>query len=590
MSGLWDLVGDAFGKLFKIPQTKEKDLVVEDGRTKGLLELYKEALAEKVSFGYPDVWNRFFQYYLGKQWEVGNKDKREDWQAQNIVNIAFKEIDNIIAYIIDNKPEPFIIGNNEASYDIATYLNRNLIGIWENNSYTKKILPLVSQSGLIFGTATNKIGFVKKEGVKIVNKDIFNIFPSPKSTDFNDCQYCIDLINQDWKILARDFPEKIEQIFKYGFCIDREVTPQRNITSQRSEFETFITSYPDGTGSRTFTVDLMQPNTFMMGKSRIVSRGEFYVKDFHNKWKLYILAGGTVIDEKDWVYDFLPYSKFCYIPVTGNFWGNGGVQQIELLQKSLNKRHSQMSDMLATLQRIIIFDKNKISTNDLRPDAPGIMLPVDLESGESIANTLSVHNPQQIPPELITLQQIDSRNIQEILGSYNIATSDKMGKNPEAASALAERQELATARMRMRSGFLQDLIIDLSIKATLISLYNINQPEIENLVDKDLRDNISDGIKDKSKERTFVINGRQHTIKTALELPDDFNITIGCSPASPFSKSALFYQLLMLSKVRPDIITKDIFVDTLRKIDYPHSVQMTGMSNHKGKVKLEDLI
>jgi hypothetical protein len=424
-------------------------------------------------------WERYYNFYKNKQWP----QFRRSWQACLTINMTKATIEAIVATMTDNKPKINLLPSDQSQEIYVDTLNALIDTIWRR----REVLFYVQEAlrhALIFG-----VGFMKvfwdpelESGAGDVAVSVpspWSIWIEPYAKSFKDSSFVIqgDWVSIDY--IRRVYPENA----KY-------VRPGMGAPQKRGRRKTSAISFADEptvvspvAGQSQFVADAFSPP----GK-----QDNFLDKDFESQ-QVFLTECWFLDDEEKDVIEDLPAEH----PVTGEvfevkqvitqrkypygrvvtkvgkiilrdiaapykseewpfvlfkdnsdpdefFYGMGEVEDLEDIQKELNKRRSQLADHFNLMGNAIwIVDDTCQVEPDKLTNRPGSIV-TKRAGGECRREA-----PPPPPPMLIQSIDMVMRDFQNIPG-----VSDVLGgmvpRGIRSGAGLSEAQDISATRVRLK--------------------------------------------------------------------------------------------------------------------------------------------
>lgn len=306
-------------------------------------------------------------YYDGKQWTRWDGGRLhdvfvDDWQEQVVDNRIRPCIRKEVARMTKNKVRwvPVPRSSNDQDVEAAKYADAALDDAWKRHDCQRKLRRALLWSR-ICGAGFWKVWWDRNAGEKL------DILVQPGTTKTIRDNYNAPIT--DPGALPQDTPYEVRSVSKGEICVEL-----------RSFFQVYVDAHADESGlesaewvgeesvySRSWMrdhfpewVEQVQydsdpkdsilagriPVPGFPGSSQVNQQGkgvklrEIWTRDYHCIW---IPGGKKLLEEKN-PYPWLPYVMFAGIPVPGQFWPVGLVNDLRPRQADLNKRLSQIAD------------------------------------------------------------------------------------------------------------------------------------------------------------------------------------------------------------------------------------------------------
>lgn len=387
-------------------------------RSQAEQENYESSKVEKImtKFSYAktarteltEKWKRFVLLYRGEHWAKTNTE----WRSKTVENMCFSIIEAQIPLMTDKAPEINILPQTEEDIDIAEQLNQVIKYVWNSDKMQEK-LPEIIRDQLMIGTGIAKIFWDddKLNGlgdISVEKVDPFTFYNDPNATDQDNMEWCIHV--------RRMSPRKVKKYFGKDVPSDSDY--------QREE---------DGR-------EIDGRNNYTQDECTVI---DYWYLDEEDNVNLITCSNGVLLEEKQSPYDLksFPFVFFYDHKMNGQFWGFGELDNLEPLQKELNKiRQVVVDNLIATNNSILLVDKTAgVDTKRIRNE-PGLV--IEKNPGGDIR-----HLEQPSLPSYITNQiEITKNSIQEITGIHDVSKGIASGQT--AASAIQLLTENSQTRIR----------------------------------------------------------------------------------------------------------------------------------------------
>ena len=153
-----------------------------------------------------------------------------------------------------------------------------------------------------------------------------------------------------------------------------------------------------------------------------------------------------------------PFFSFSSYERPGTFWGIGDIENLISLQKEYNKRKQQVIEAFALTAngRMLLPIECDVDPDSITNE-PGEIIPYIATSGYQP----SLMFPIQIPNAFFKHQEEIKKDIESVAGIYDV-TQGRTPKGIQAASAIANLQEAAQSRIRLKARHLDESIRQLA--------------------------------------------------------------------------------------------------------------------------------
>lgn len=487
--GIMDTITGLFkGKennTYEFPGSQGKD---KDELRKSVLEMYREARQHRKKT--EKEWDKYYKFYRGDQWE----QKPPAHRSHIVLNFIFGIIESEIPIITDNRPDADVRPVGKPDKEIAQILKANMERIWDENRMEKK-KPRFVRDGCIYGDGWLKGYFDPelKEGLGDIAIDVcdpYSVYLDPFATGPEDCQYLLHVVKKPLSWVKAHYPSVMDG--PEGLETTTDTGNRRQGRDSSGEGSEQIT---DSTGALTQYVKKSGYNSKIY-EGKAVEVIEAWIKDYtvedfeaptdqtdengqpvmetqqrykYPKGRLVILAGGKVVDDKDF-----PYTRFSRPPFVQ--WKNydvnqeqHGISEVDNLipvQEEVNKRKAKMIDHHnLEANSPWIYAEGTVDPESLN-DKPGQKIPVTKGFQDSVRRT-------QIPPLAadILASYESSVRAMEIISGISATTQGRRPAGVTAGTAIHALQEATESKIRMKARNLEyaveeigKIIIDLMLQ------------------------------------------------------------------------------------------------------------------------------
>lgn len=418
-------------------------------------DLYARAKAYRRNFD--QDWDRFYRFYAGRQWE----GPVPEWKTKITVNFIFSTIETIVPIMTDTRPQIVVAPQEPSDYQIAeihSHIQRN---IWDYNDMDVR-LPSAVRGALIFGNYFIKPWWDKNaQGglgeVRYALLDPFHVFPSPGALSIEDAAYVAVAMNVPLGFIISSYPEAEGKI-RPGIW-DSALTLARDITSSKDT--------PIPLPEARDTVRVISQREDEAGEYATLI--ELWERDYEGRVYLSVCANGVVLKDREpspYRYEGIPIAHLVDHQIPGSFWGMGEVQQLIPLQESINRRRSQVIDLLRLYgQPPLIADENSGVNPMAIAGRPGAII------YKNQGSQITWLQPPPVPGALFEIQVQDKRDFESISGIYDV-TQGRPPTGVEAAAAILALQEAAQTRIRLKVRNLESFIAKLGkISVSLVQQF-----------------------------------------------------------------------------------------------------------------------
>jgi len=431
----------------------------------GIIRKYRNAKKRKAEVS--SKWNNFLNYFLGKQ-----SGLQRSWKKDIVINYCFGMVEAQLPLLTDGRPQVTFLPTEEGDVNKVALFEKLFRFYWNKEEVDAEIEKLVL-SGLIFGTGIGKVYWDQKRdnnlgeveveqlspyyfyidpGVETIEKARWVIHAEPRTVEWIQNKYGIS-IKPDWEVSKPQEEQSLDEI-QYTFSRNTSLgdvgysvedigwqaelwkgkQPEKLRKALVIEYwEKAEVPIPNPMGIPTpMTQTVMQRFT-------VLGMGE------------QVLVGPEQIPPT--ITEF-PFFAFIDYRQPGKFWGIGDVEPIIPLQREYNKRKAQVIEMfgLMSVGRMLLPQEC-----DVDPDS------ITNEQGEIIQYVATGNHmptlmfPVQPPNAFFKHQEEIRKDIEAVAGIYDV-TQGRTPKGIQAASAIANLQEAAQTRIRLKARHLDETI------------------------------------------------------------------------------------------------------------------------------------
>lgn len=411
--------------------------------------------AKKHRKKYDEHWLDYYKMFRGKQW----KEQRPSYRHSEVINFIFQAIQSVVPIMTDARQRFDFLPEEPSDSEIAKILSEVAESDWERGNWLQKLAENIYDAHF-YGAGLAGCGFDPKArmGAGQITYDTcdpFYCFPDPNARDVNEKgQFFIYAEPVDIDILKRDYPDKKDYIkpdlidLIQGDKTDldqvrfKSPTDNKTIVEGRSAYEA---EYRNQCLKITCYV---KSDEFDEEEKKNADGSVYYEQKlkYPNGRKI-VIAGGVVLSDGPNPYEdgLFPYARLVNYILPREFWGISEVEQLESPQKIFNKLVSFALDVLTLMGNPIwkVGTGAGVDTDNLF-NRPGLIVEA------TDINQVQREEGVQLQPYVLQLIDRMSNWFQELSGRTDVS----QGSNPSgvtAASAIAELQEAAQTRIRLKS-------------------------------------------------------------------------------------------------------------------------------------------
>lgn len=275
----------------------------------------------------------------------------------------------------------------------------------------------VLRDTLILGTGIMKMRWdtEKINGLGNVTADIvdpFSFFPDPDATCPEEMEWCIQKIKMSKR--------QIKKLYKKDVPSDSEF---------KSDDHTRDTDTKQGMGKM----------------SNMCTVLEYWYYDEDGRVRVRVTSNGIFLEDRESPYEIneFPFIFFHDHQLTGEFWSMGEIEQLETLQKELNKLRAMVLDnAIAQNNSMIVVDTTAgVDVTKLKNE-PGLI--VEKNPGGNIVRLPA----PSIPPYIQAQIDITKRAMEEVSGIHDVSKGEVAAQT--AASAIQILTENSQTRLRAK--------------------------------------------------------------------------------------------------------------------------------------------
>ena len=287
--------------------------------------------------------------------------------------------------------------------------------------------------------------------------------------------------------------------------------------------------------------------------------------------RMVTIAGGIVLEDEPWPFEFFPYVEQVNYIQPGEFWGESDVKQIKENQKLYNKVLSMFADAIKRGIYTVKFIKTGSGI-----DVDDFLVSSDAAYPTNIDNPVSELQPQLLPPQAIQFLQFIESSIEKTFGMADLGTAGSPADLPSGRS-LAEFQEITQTRLRQKirnmefavkkiamawvemilKNYTEDRIMRLfnpkTQGAESVFIFREDDPQIAEQIKQEKELEIVEGSEQKDPQTGQPVPGSgqkkyQHVLNLA-EIKGSFDVNVATGSTVSVSKFASFNQAAMLYKL-----------------------------------------
>lgn len=329
--------------------------------------------------------------------------------------------------------------------------------------------------------------------------------------------------------------------------------------------------------------------------------------------RMITLAGGIILEDEPFAFEFFPYVEQRNYIQPGEFWGESDVKQIKDNQKLYNKILSMLTDAL----KRGIYTTKFIQTGS-GIDADNFYVTSDAAYDTKIPNPVTELAPQALPPQAFAFPQSIEMAIEKTFGIGDLGSVGNPSDLPSGRS-LSEYQEATQTRLRQKIRNLEytvrkigkawvEMILKNYTEDRVMRLFNSNtqsseyvfvfreeNPQKSQLIKQQKQQEIIEGTEQKDQTGKPVPGSGQPKYKHVINLAEvkgEFDLTVATGSTVSVSKHATFDQAAVLFKLgaidRTALLEAAEFpnrVDIIKRMDQ----QQQAMAQAQGQVAQMDM-
>lgn len=430
-----------------------------------IISKYRNAKKRKTKVS--SRWNTFLKFFLGKQWGTNRS-----WKQDISINYCFGMVEAQLPLLTDGRPQIKFLPTEEGDITKVEQFEKLFRFYWNKEEMDAEIEKMVL-NGLIFGTGIGKVYWNPKrennlgevevenispyyfyvdDGVETIEKARWCIHAEPRTVEWIQAKYGIQ-VKPDWEVSRPEEEQSLDEVNltfarntslgDIGYSIEdagweAELWKGKEMDKLKKAmvieyWEKVDVPIPNEMGIP------MQMTQEMIQRFTLIGLGEK------------VLLGPEMLPP---TLTQFPFFAFIDYRQPGKFWGIGDIDMLIPLQREYNKRKTQVIEMfgLMSVGRMLL----PIEC-DVDPDS------VTNEQGEIIpyvatgGHMPTLMFPVQPPNAFFKHQEEIKKDIEAVAGIYDV-TQGRTPKGIQAASAIANLQEAAQTRIRLKARHLDESI------------------------------------------------------------------------------------------------------------------------------------
>lgn len=400
---------------------------------------FKDAMVHKAP--YTRKWLMYMDAYMGDYFKNA---ALPDYKSDLVSNYIFSVVETIRPIMLDNNPKFLSMPRQPEGMKFANDQQEAFMYEWDREDMSAKLYKELVNT-LVLGTSVWFIPWDSDEKqIKGIPVNIYNIFPDPLATSFDDAEYIIYASYRNVNKLKKMFPTKAKKLT--GGQINYTELVQDNSRNARIDNQVLVLEV--------WTRDY---DTY-----EEVSEKEKTVKLKYPHGRVITLCPelGTVLSDKANPYNDgeFPFEMIKDYDLPGKFWGEGEVAQLLSPQKYLNQMNNAILDNAkSTANMPWIIDKNsgvKIGGITARPG-----LVIRKNPGSEVKRD----QPPSMPNYVINAVETYKADIEQISGVY----SSLKGENSTGvytAQGILALKESGQVRIRLKVKLMEDSLGKIAMK------------------------------------------------------------------------------------------------------------------------------
>lgn len=414
---------------------------------------------------YDKKWMDYYKMFRGQQW----KEQRPSYRHTEVINLVFKTIQQTVPLITDSRPRWEYQAQEPSDQAFAEIMNEIAEADWVKNNWLLQLTESVYDANF-YGTGFATMGYnpdakPMQGDIFFESKDTYSMYPDPSSRDVNKrSDFIIEAEPMDLTKIRHDYPEK-GQFVKADIidAIKGEKTDLEPLFQLRLPIDE-TKSLRDSAGGVEGLLDkkCLKKTCYMKSDetddtpqmdANGIQTGVSSKLKYPNGRKI-VSAGGVILEDCALPFDdgLFPYARLVNYLLPREFWGMSEIEQLEHPQRIFNKLISFTLDVLTLMGNPIwiVDDEANIQTENLI-NSPGMIIEKN-KGGE-------VRREPGVELQPYVLQIIDR------MKDYFTDIGGTMEQSPPpgvtAASAIADIQEAAQTRIRLKARMLDAYLQDL---------------------------------------------------------------------------------------------------------------------------------
>ena len=448
-----------------------------------VIERWRSAKRDRMEIA--NKWRIFFDFFLGKQ----RSREKEGWAADIVINYCFGMIESMLPLMTDGRPKIQLLPTEPGDEDKVEDFELLFDFYWNKEELDKQIERLVL-FGLITGTGIGKVFWnqQREQGMGDVCVEVLSpyyFFIDPAAQDIGDAKWVIHAEPRTLGWIAEKYGVQVEQDFETEGPDDKSLDKigvtftdgyDSADTSRVDEGHTVqdigwlkdlqTGGYVPGKVKKAVVLELwervMMPQqvpTGQMNPDGSPATIEIPMPVIQRTTVLG-LKGKRVLppEPQPPSISMFPFFSFVSYNRPHSFWGIGDIENLISLQKEYNKRKQQVIEAFALTAsgRMLLPIECDVDPDSITNE-PGEVIPY-VETG---GHKPSLMFPIQIPNAFFKHQEEIKKDIEAVAGIYDV-TQGRTPKGIQAASAIANLQEAAQSRVRLKARHLDESIRQLA--------------------------------------------------------------------------------------------------------------------------------
>jgi len=441
-----------------------KDNEPEERLVKQVLGLFKRAQKRKKDR--QDKWDKFHKLYKGEgHWPTG----RAWYKSNSVANYCFSNVETVLPWLTEGRVRGAVMPRESSDVDAARALEQLLDRFHTERNLDQKVQQVVKM-GLKYGDAAFKVcwnpciegpGPFGMGDVDVEAISPLHIFPDPDASCIEKAQFIIHAEPRDLGYIRKHYPEQ-------GW----RVKPEKRY-SELGDYETDGAGTAEDPISADYNKDYGTSGTLKSDYGLLTKRalliecwirddsvevvlddnGEPEIDEYGNQKteQLYptgrkiVIANGILLQDIPNPYKRFPFVMFRDYHDDRSFWSMGEIDQIEPLQTDVNEMRGMIIDNAHHMDNgvWIIDDESGVDPFSIT-DQPGQI--IVKQQGSEVRREQGV----PLPNEVFNFLNDTKTVIESVSGIYDV-TQGRRPTGITAAAAIAELQEAAQARIRLKA-------------------------------------------------------------------------------------------------------------------------------------------